>query len=163
ERAVAPFHTSLEKSSLEGSYLASLHEGDKFHAISSTVREDRTVLHYRRFNATSGKVVDERLLDTETWNWVGLSANGRHVLVSFTVKDPGKYRYDATLYRLSDGQAIRTFESLSYGGPFVVRDGVLIQRREERSADLVATDLVQGNTLWTIPLRQTRYDGPFPP
>ena len=104
-----------------------------------------------------------------------VSADGRHVLASERVNDERvtePYRW--TIYERASGERQGQIRSLVSWTPFFVSGNRLIhesptylESREgaitESPLQLRAVDLGTGKVLWTRPVRDTAYRGPFPP
>jgi hypothetical protein len=100
------------------------------------------------------------------------SADGRHVLASEKVGDDRvweKYRW--TVYEHGTGRKVGEMRTHTSFAPFVVRDRTLVYettpyvRRggEEQPAKLRGVSLETGQELWSVPVREIVYRGPFPP
>lgn len=99
-----------------------------------------------------------------------VSEDGTHVLVSRRDRNGAGYRWGL---QTRDGDALGDVPARLAYSPFVVRDGVILfvapPRARRQDSDLVgqprrliAMDLVSGDELWSRPVRQTEYTGPFP-
>ena len=104
-----------------------------------------------------------------------LSADGRHVLSSELVADDtvwDKYRW--TIYDRDTGERVGEFRTYLPLAPFFVLDsevvyetGPYVRQSEtgpiEEPLKVRAVDLQTGQELWSQPVRDTTYRGPFPP
>jgi len=100
------------------------------------------------------------------------SADGRHILASEKAGDDRvweKYRW--TVYERGTGGKVGEMRTHTSFAPFVVRDRTLVYettpyvRRggEEQPAKLRGVSLETGQEVWSVPVREIVYRGPFPP
>jgi photosystem II stability/assembly factor-like uncharacterized protein len=104
-----------------------------------------------------------------------LSADGRDYLVSTRSDDhSGTQKYTLTVYDRQTRSPIGEFKSSVAVVPFFVTDdkavyeiGPSVQRTSEGLIEqprrIQAVDLKTGNEVWTTPIRDSAYRGPFPP
>lgn len=104
------------------------------------------------------------------------SADGRYAMTSERIaSDPSRETYRWKIYSLADGRPAGSVITHTSYAPFFLGDRELIYevrpfvvRRDDgtfeaRPRHLRAVDLASGQELWTRPLRDTEYHGPFPP
>ena len=113
-----------------------------------------------------------------------LSADGQHVLTSTRIADERVWdRYRWRIYERATGAVVGMMHAHRSHADFMISDGTLLyvtlpalrrlpeDKRSGSSSNvwseaplgLRAVDLVSGAELWTRPIRDTRYYGPFPP
>lgn len=104
-----------------------------------------------------------------------LAADGRHLLVSERIADDHSWlQYRWTVYERATGRRLGELQASRSRADFTVVAGRLLylslpslrrdgdQLRDDPLA-VRAVDLASGQELWSRPLRDTSYDGPFPP
>jgi len=89
--------------------------------------------------------------------------------------DPSRETYRWKIYSLADGRPVGSVTTHTSYAPFFLGDRELIYevrpfvvRNDDGTFDsqprhLRAIELASGHELWTRPLRDTEYRGPFPP
>lgn len=104
-----------------------------------------------------------------------LSADERYILVSERVEDDRVWeKYKLTVYDRAGRAPVGEFRSHFSVVPFFVTDSTVVFERRpsirraeaglvEESLALRAVDLKTGRELWTRPIRDTSFRGPFPP
>jgi hypothetical protein len=104
-----------------------------------------------------------------------VSADGRHVLISEAVGDPSGWNdYRWTLYERATARRVGEIKDYRSRAPFFVsgstivyETGPLVRRSGkeliEEPLELRAMSLETGKELWSRPIRDTAYRGPFPP
>jgi photosystem II stability/assembly factor-like uncharacterized protein len=104
-----------------------------------------------------------------------LSSDRRYLMVSTRVGDEREWqKYLLTIYDRTTGNLVGQFPSHLSTVPFVVTNstvvfatGPYIQRSGNdylnEPAKIRALDLTSGKELWSAPIRDTTYDGPYPP
>jgi hypothetical protein len=113
---------------------------------------------------TASVLTDAGLPVPETFAWAGQSVDGEHMLVAFRTLPEN--RYDTQLIGLATGSVLLTTPSGSYGHPFVVVEGIVLQvgaPTEGYRAVVTAQRVSTGERTWEHGFRDTSYTGPYPP
>lgn len=127
----------------------------------------------KRWNGEGGEALPDVLLHQGPFVLMYASADGRHLLVT-TQATSGSLEYLWTLFSLESGEVVGTNASAESQGHFTLVGNRLIHTGQPGSYKmgagyqtlplrLMARELGNPAPLWELPLRDTRYFGPFPP